>query len=112
MEQLREISRQRYLEKREEKELKLLEMGTKPLNCYSNINYVAYLELRVCLNHPYLSQSYHVDIMMNEFCMMTDKRRLEIPLHQIHRYFNFLHSLFLSILLITTLLLYHDIRNA
>ena len=27
MEQLREISRQHYLEKREEKELKLLEMG-------------------------------------------------------------------------------------
>jgi hypothetical protein len=49
---------------------------------------------------------------MNEFSTMTDRRRLEIPLYQIHRSFNFPHSLYLSILLMLALSLYHDIRNA
>ena len=52
VEQLREISRQHYLEKREEKELKLLEMGkfcVESQNLYFDANQVPFRESRECV---------------------------------------------------------------
>lgn len=59
MEQLREISRQHYLEKREEKELKLLEMGA-----YFSLLGINMIQFCICILLTVL-----VSIMLTVQCM-------------------------------------------